>query len=243
MVLRSPWGHGNSPHTPDTRKSMIDLARNAYRRLPDGLRYAVLVHRRAPLWRQSRIVFVHVPKSAGTSINHALYGRFMGHMRAMDIQRWAPSDVRALPSFCVTRNPWERLVSAYSFAREGTGEGKLAGMWRPERYRIPAFRSFETFVKEWLVHQNLSRLDGVFRLQRDFICGQDNEILVDHVGRLDNLEPTRDFIRRHCGWAPEFAHTNRSRNIRKYQDYYTPDLRDIVGNIYRDDIELLGYAF
>ncbi|GAH07415.1 unnamed protein product, partial [marine sediment metagenome] len=63
----------------------------------------------------------HIPRNGGTSINNALYGRFMGHYTARDVRFWAPDLFGRLPSFAVTRNPWARLLSAYRFAEKQSG--------------------------------------------------------------------------------------------------------------------------
>lgn len=224
---------------------LIDLARNLNRRLPGGLRRALLVRRRARYWLEAGIVFIHVPKAAGTSFNEALYGRFMGHPHASDIRRWAPSEVRALPMFGVTRNPWDRLVSAWRFARQGRGVGDTyrAGMWKPEQYQVPEFETFERFVKGWLAVRDVNRTDGVFQPQSLFLCDRRGQLLADHVGRLDDLSPTLEFIAATTGKAPEIAHANRSGQALNYRDQYTPDLVRLVGEIYRADVERFGYDF
>jgi hypothetical protein len=224
---------------------MIALLRNLNRRLPGGVRRGMLVRRRAKYWRRAGIVFIHVPKAAGTSINEALYGRFIGHPHALDVRRWAPADIKALPSFSVVRNPWDRLVSAWRFARQGHGVGETyrAGMWQPARYQVPEFESFERFVREWLEPRDVRRLDGVFQPQSMFLCDRSGHILVDHVGQLEDLKPTYAFIAEHAGAAPAIGRANRSGQEFDYRTLYTPELAALVGEIYREDAERFGYRF
>ena len=224
---------------------MLGLLRDLDRRLPDPLRRALLVRRRARYWLKAGIVFVHVPRAAGTSLNEALYGRFIGHPRASDIKRWAPAAVRALPSFSVTRNPWDRLFSAYRFAKAGRGIGESyrAGMWRPERYRGPAFETFDRFVREWLAVRDVNKLDGVFQPQSIFLCDASGRLLVDHVGRVEDLGPTYVFIAHHVGPIGPLARANRSGEPVEYRSVYSPDLARLVGEIYREDVERFGYRF
>jgi Sulfotransferase family len=221
------------------------LLRDLNRRLPGPLRRALLVRRRARYWLEAGIVFIHVPKAAGTSFNEALYGRFMGHPRASDLRRWAPAAVNALPVFSVTRNPWDRLLSAYRFAKAGGGIGETyrAGMWRPHLYRGPAFESFERFVDEWLAPRDVTRLGGVFQPQGLFLCDRQGRLLVDHAGRLDDLGPTYAFIEAHVGPIAPLARANRSGETIDYRDHYSPRLAQRVGDIYRDDVERFGYDF
>lgn len=189
-------------------------------------------------------MFIHVPKAAGTSINQALYGRFMGHARASDIEKWGSVRLRALPRFSVVRNPWDRLVSAYRFAKRGRGIGKaVAGMRDPEQYRVPEFDTFERFVHEWLVPRDIARIDPVFQPQSLFVCDRGKELIVDHVGRLEDLRPTYAFIDDKLGEQVGFDRQNRSGAEIDYRSFYTPGLVALVGQIYQEDIARFGYDF
>lgn len=215
-----------------------------YRMLPQSIRFAILARQRAHSWREAGIVFIHVPKAAGTSINLALYGKWMGHARARDIDCWAPADVKVLPRFAVTRNPWDRLVSAYRFATRGGGSGGgfEAHVWHPERFRIPEFDTFERFVTEWLVRKHIS-LDPIFQPQSLWVCNRRGKISVDHVGRIEALGATIDFLQRHFGKAPDIPEGNRSGERVDYRSYYTPELARLVGEIYAQDVETFAYEF
>lgn len=215
-----------------------------YRRVPENVRRAILVKRREPLWLERGIVFIHIPKAAGTSINSALYGRFMGHVSAADILRWGSPRLRALPRFAVTRNPWGRLVSAYRFARQGAGQGGIvAGIANPRLYQGPAFGSFERFVTEWLAPRDVDTLDGVFRMQFPYVCDGDGRVIVDHLGRVEDLRPTREFIESRIGSLPVIPRSNRSGDDVDYRRYYTPRTATLVGEVYRPDVEAFGYDF
>lgn len=122
---------------------------------------------------------VHVPRTAGDSLTQSVYGRPIGHFTLQDLLFVAPQEVASLPRFAVVRNPWSRLVSAWSFAREGGGTGKHAvKMSHPERYYALASMTFEEFVHRWLEVRPLLDLDGAFHLSRN-ISGS---IAFDHFG-------------------------------------------------------------
>jgi hypothetical protein len=224
---------------------LIDPLRSAYYRLPQRLQRAILVRRRERIWIDSGLVFVHIPKAAGTSINLALYGQFMGHVRAADIAQWGSAKLQALPSFAVTRNPWDRLVSAYRFVRRGRGLGGgfQATVRGAGRFQRPQFDTFDSFVTRWLSKQDVGRLDEIFQPQSAFVCDAQGNLLVDHVGRVENLEPTYGFIREHLGRVPMVEQANRSGDRVDYSDFYTPELAKLVGTIYCRDVEMFGYQF
>lgn len=223
---------------------LIDPLKELYYRLPQGLQRAVLVKRRERIWIDAGILFIHVPKAAGTSINLALYGRFIGHVRASDVARWGSARLKSLPSFAVTRNPWDRLVSAYRFARRlRTKDWKSdARVPRAVRSQVPEFESFASFVTDWLAHRDVRSLNQIFQPQSLFVCDPGGKVLVDHVGRLDDLAPTVDFLHR-LGIAPAIEQTNLSGEPVDYRSYYTPELAALVGRIYAEDVGIFGYDF
>ena len=224
---------------------MLETARTVYRSLPSGFQRRVLVARRAPLWIEAGIVFIHVPKAAGTAINEALYGRFMGHVRASDIERWGSPALRALPRFAIVRNPWDRLVSAYRFVKRGGGiGGPHAGrVRRAGQYRVPQFDTFERFVREWLTGRDLAKLDPVFHPQSLYVCGANSDLLVDHLGHYEDLEATYAYLRERLPSLPQFAHSNRSGEAVDYRTFYTPQLAEIAASIYADDVRTFSYSF
>lgn len=225
--------------------SAREVLRALYRSSPDGFRRVMRVRRHADLWRRSGVLFVHVPKCAGTSISEAVYGQFTNHVYASDIEGWGDSAVQSLPSFAVTRNPWDRLLSAYRFAVRGHGEGGdvLVKTWRPEQYRTSAFATFESFVEEWLVDRQVAKLDPIFKPQKLFVCNGAGDALVDHVGKVENLTPTQHWIEGITRNVQQFPHHNRSGKPVRYRDFYTKRLINIVGDIYGDDAALFDYEF
>ena len=224
---------------------MLMRLRSLYYHVPEDFRQGVLVRRRSPIWLRKGIVFVHIPKAAGTSINEAIFGRFMGHVRARDIDRWGSDRLKALPCFAVTRNPWDRLVSAYRFARRGRGVGgaRQAWVWRPEQYQVPEFATFDSFVKDWLAPRDIARLDPIFQPQSQYTCDAEGTLLVDHVGKLENLAPTIDFVAARAGQKLAVPQANRSGERVDYRSFYSPELADVVGCIYAEDIHRFGYGF
>jgi hypothetical protein len=224
---------------------LIEMLRSAYYRLPDDLQRALLVKRRERIWTEAGIVFVHVPKAAGTSINEALYGRFMGHVRAADIERWGSAKLKSLPSFAVTRNPWDRLVSAFRFAKRLRDKDWRGDVHVPPsvRAQIPPIDDFAIFVTEWLAHRQITELNQIFQPQSLFLCNANGDVIVDHLGQVEDIGSTYDFVSRHVGQVPPFDRANRSGEPVNYREYYTPALAKLVGDIYADDVRLLGYEF
>ncbi|NVK56125.1 MAG: sulfotransferase family 2 domain-containing protein [Alteromonadaceae bacterium] len=221
------------------RQSLRDIT-------PEPLRRGQTAMRRAPKYKQAGIIFIHVPKNAGSSINAALYGQFMGHIRARDFALWTPLMMRSLPSFALTRNPWDRCVSAYRFAVKGAGTGSsvTAKIAHPERYRVPAFESFSRFVNEWLAVKPFSEMDQVFRPQAEFVNDRSGRQLVSFLGKTEEMGAVEAYLQQTLGRDIQIGRTNvSSEKQTDYRAFYSDADAELVGRLYAEDAKLYGYEF
>ncbi|MFC3175051.1 sulfotransferase family 2 domain-containing protein [Novosphingobium bradum] len=223
---------------------MSGLRSTAASTIPETVRQRVRARLRAGAFRDAGVAFIHVPRTAGTSISSAVYGRFIGHFGLADLKAVGPRDVLTLPRFSVVRNPWDRLVSAWSFARAGGGDSEVGTIriHRPAQYAVPQFATFARFVEEWLDQREPGRIDGVFRPQHGYLLDAGGAMDFTHVGRLENIGQTEAWLSATLGRPIAFQPQNEAPRT-DYRAYYTPRLRDIVARIYARDIELLGYDF
>jgi hypothetical protein len=215
---------------------MSDLAFRLWRLLPERLRVPLDILRRRPHWQGAGAIFIHVPKAAGVSVSRVLYGRPLGHFRAVDIRRVCPETFAGLPTFGVVRHPVDRLLSAYRFARSG-GTGVM-GMRQPRFYQAECFRSFDTFVRDWLVAQDPDRLDGVFLPQHHYLCEGDR-VIVDQVIKLERIEQGMRELSAMLGRELKIGHHNRSRAAAPAVVH--PETLDMIVALYRQDFEIFDY--
>lgn len=222
-------------------KSTLTKLYRAY--MPITAREAIMARRRAPIWQRHGVIFIHVPKCAGSSVNDALYGRFMGHIPADIIARFCTAQTAAIPAFALLRDPVARAVSAYRFVRagSGTGPGVTAQVRAPERYQIPAFESFDRFAQEWLPDQNLKKADPVFRSQASYVCDADGKVLVDHLGRVEDMTPTTAWLSDLLGRKIEIGRTNiTAPSASTAGQAASAESRRVIEDIYKADVTLLN---
>ncbi len=191
-------------------------------------------------FRRERVVFIHVPRTAGMSVVRTVYRSRVRHFSIAQFLTVADSDLRRLPRFTIVRNPWDRAVSAFLFAKQGGIPGG-AQMLNAQRYRGPDFATFDTFVQSFLAVRDVWRLDHVFRPQV-YYTGTAPHAEIDHVGRFDDLRSTENWLSGVLGRPVELIRSNATRHD-PYRTYYSDRTRRLIAGIYRDDIDQFGFRF
>ena len=142
--------------------------------------------------------------------------------------------------FCVSRNPWDLVVSNYSYIKmEKSYWHSLDGT---TNYGIhPDYN----FVK------NLSFKDFVYALRDCKIKSKYNTLpqtywmdaKVDKVLKFENLNIEFKKLCLEVGLPEiELPHLNKSHH-KSYKDFYNDELIEIVRKKYKKDIEFFGYEF
>ena len=214
------------------------LTYRVWTRLPDRWTGPLDVRRRRSHWERAGAVLVHVPKAAGTSVSHALYGRTLGHFRATDIQAVLGPDYGGLYAFGVVRHPLHRVRSAYRFAR--LGRTKTMGVADPGRYRGPAFATFDRFVLDWLVRQQPTTLDPVFRPQSYYLCDDSGHPAVHDILRLEHLSEQWAQVEQRIGRVMPLEQLNQTGASLAEPD--GPEANHAVESYDAQDYATFGYA-
>lgn len=191
------------------------------------------------LFKRYKVIFIHIPKAGGTSVASQLYGKRAGHSTAAQFQDVLGKEAfNALFSFSVVRNPYDRIVSAYHFARQGGGsEG---GIRHLPVYKSETFASFDRFVKEWLIHQDPHTTELVFRPQYLFVCDEQDNLMLDWVGKIENTAEIEAIISEKFSRKINIEKRNTSKR-KGFQEYYTPELKELIYQYYQRDFDLFGY--
>ena len=206
-----------------------------------------------PVSDYHKCIFVHIPKCAGSSIEDALSikrrnkkqlhgpdgkGDFLQHMTIFQINKYLNETQQKYFSFVVVRNPYSKLVSDWSWCKRWFKHKWLTTI-DDKNVGFPSFESYIIFIEK--VGTNAW---SHFKLQKDFIYDQQNNLQVDCVCKIETLNISFENIKL-CitnGESIKLIKSNVSRH-KHWKSYYTEDLYTRVNEIYKKDFEVLNYNF
>ncbi len=207
--------------------------------------------------RDQGFVFVHIPKTAGTSVYEALGGERDGddqhgfdRARGIPLQHMTAAEMIDLGyvtrgefdrcfSFCFVRNPWDRMVSEWKWRC-----GSALPRTHPYRYLKISLKRFLLEGPSWRGEVG-AKIRRHLLPQVAFIRDREGRSLVDFVGRFERLAEDfetacqrADLTDCSLGWAKKTRRGGAS-----YADYYDDETQELVGRMFADDIETFGYEF
>jgi chondroitin 4-sulfotransferase 11 len=179
------------------------------------------------------VIFVHINKTGGSSIEKALKLPFQ-HRTAVEIldligrRRW-----EARFSFAFIRNPWDKVASHYHY-RVKTNQTGLRD------HPVP----FNEWVRLAYGEKAPPYYDNpkMFMPQVDWVADSNGEILVEFIGRFESLHTDFAQVCEQIGWHVALPHLKQSERG-NYQRYYASETVDIVARCFQKDIQTFGYRF
>jgi Sulfotransferase family len=196
---------------------------------------------------QKRFLFVHIPKTAGNSIQSVLRDYSEDQLVALrkeqdGIERFGlrnpkykvkkhstlneyrqalgDEQFRKLYKFTCVRNPWDRMVSYYFTPTQN-----------PETWNRKKFREI------------ISKAVSVAKYLRLDECEEDPFANVDYIMRFENLADDFRAVSSKLGILsvklPQYNRSSREH----YSKYYDDELRELVRTRFAAEIERFGYAF
>lgn len=190
-----------------------------------------------------KCVFIHVPKCAGSSINQDLNLKpvgFSGHSPASYHSEFLADYF----SFTFIRNPYDRVVSAYKYFRKL----KEGHRWY-KRNKIISDVANKMDFKEFVNHipdfiKLMKREEGSFESGihfQPFYYFLDEP--VEYIGRFENIQHDYFNIRSRINLPLKNLPKTNSTNNSNYRELYIEESKNVVYNIYKEDIEEYNYEF
>ena len=187
-----------------------------------------------------KIIFVHIPKTAGISVAKAIFGdvSLEGHRSIMFYKNLFNEDFSEYFTFSVVRNPWDRLYSAFKFLEKGGINNHYRNAY--EQY-LEEYKDFEDFVTNGLNKKMIYEIMH-FIPQSEFICSKDGKIDVNYIARFENLKDDISKLSEKINNPIELDHHNSNKKV-SYKEIYTSDMIKKVEEIYKMDIINFNYKF
>ncbi|MGB3244152.1 MAG: sulfotransferase family 2 domain-containing protein [Sulfitobacter sp.] len=204
-----------------------------------------------------KFLFVHVPKTAGSSVrkslapysvdrNRTLFRRatywlpvqenpekayFKLHSTSEDIRRkLCPLVFKQLHKFAVVRNPYAHAVSYYFFVKRNVNSN------RHKQLQDWSFREFLDY---------LERKNRIMpRAQSAWLVNRESEIQVDRILFLETFDEDYAALCRYLDVPQEELPPRVNVGTHaNYREYYDDTLRCQVERLYAADFENFGYSF
>ncbi len=207
-----------------------------------------------------KYIFVHIPKTGGTSLSLALEQRAKAediligdtpkalkrrprvkrlqgdrrlwkHSRLSDIDGLAR--IGALSDyfvFTIVRNPWDRMVSYYHWLQDQTFDHRAVTVAKSHEF------------SEFLNHREtlpmlLAERYGAYVEDR-----QGQEVKTTFL-RLESLTDDLVGLEKHLGFALDIPHVNASERDQDWRGYYSAADAELIKRCYAEDIARFGYGF
>jgi hypothetical protein len=181
-------------------------------------------------------VFIHINKTGGSSIEHALKIPFE-HLTALEKRREMGEEAWGRRfSFAFVRNPWDRAVSHYEYRVVSDRFDRPSG---PDGFRAWVREALGDLEKR--VDRGSPRQRWV-RPQARWITDEEGAVIVDFVGRFERLHEDFAEVCRRLNRKAALPHVKATRRGH-YRDYYDDETRLLVARWYEEDIERFGYTF
>jgi hypothetical protein len=140
-------------------------------------------------------------------------------------------------TFTFVRNPWDLMVSSYCWWLQKASKWKK---FHQDIDQIRSLRNYTNFLKSKYGESMINECKGnIF----DWISDEDGEVIVDFVGKFENLHHDFKKICQKIGIdSSVLPHTNKS--LRKsYHGYYNAETKELIHKRFKKSIDFFGYEF
>ena len=187
---------------------------------------------------EHKFIFLHFPKTGGTSIEFFFSGKVEPRPKHLDAAGWeinAPSEWAQYFKFTVIRNPWDRAVSQWCFQKQRAGNAYKKTF--KQFVRVPTGIPLQPHL--WFLspprYREKDQIISYVESNIDFILRYEN--LQDDFNKLcDRLSIPRATL-------PRKYSSSSVRQNKPYQDYYDEQTQELIARIYDLDINYFNYEF
>jgi len=183
-------------------------------------------------WR-GRVVFIHINKTAGTSVERALHLRSERKTALQKRNEMGRERFERAFKFAFVRNPWDKVLSHYHYRLRTNRTGLAdAGL----DFRQWVLKAYGERDPRW--HDD----PRMFMAQRLWLDDEAGRCLVDFVGRFERLEQDFGEACRRMGVQASLPHVKVTQHT-PYREAYDAETRGLVARVFAADLEAFDYEF
>jgi len=209
------------------------------------------------------VLFVWLPKTAGSSIYHALRKTRCECRKLINTEKngviespysdfdnkgavtFSHTSIDALLQNGIIHKEFFENSFKFCFVRNPWDRLVSLFFYRKLNNKYKDFKEFCLDFKDWEIEPiglYNSRLNSQFNDQVSWLIDEKGRLLVDFIGRFERLEEDFSKICHILRVRNTLPHRNRS-NHSAYREYYDGTSIEIVRNKYIRDVEFFGYDF
>ena len=190
-----------------------------------------------------KIIFIHIPKTAGSSIEHLLRdegkyeldfigvrnGRSTHHYMGIELKMILKELYPAYYKFSFVRNHYDRLISEYFWCRINNVGHKFN----------KTFDEFLDYVEDIIKNKKFFKPieNDHFIPQYSFLFFN-NKLIVNNIFKYEDIETVGPLIKKRLKIKTSLQHLNKSV---KNEITLTQDQKDRIYNLYKIDFETFNY--
>lgn len=190
-----------------------------------------------------KIIFIHIPKTAGSSIEHLLRdegkyeldfigvrnGRSTHHYMGIELKMILKELYPTYYKFSFVRNPYDRLISEYFWCRINNVGHKFN----------KTFDEFLDYVEDVIKNKKFFKPieNDHFIPQYSFLFFN-NKLIVNNIFKYEDLEKVVPLIKKRLKIKTSLQHLNKSV---KNEITLTQEQKDRIYNLYQIDFETFNY--
>jgi hypothetical protein len=192
------------------------------------------------------ITFIHIPKTAGTSIGHWMHANSTPTKSDCWYEHPSLENIKAqykvVESFTVVRNPWDRMVSFYHYFKNPyCPHPKITSeQWQMYINALNKIETLPTF-ENWLLNAQSFKLPpgwwwNAITPQSQWISNETT------ILRYENLKEDFKQIQRKFNTDQELPVENVSDHTH-YSTYYNAQTKQLIYQWFKEDIKRWQYEF